>query len=271
MRISLLRSIAASPAASAQDAALAVSVLSAGLLLAIEFDLFHFAHELSVEEQRISLLEAIALTLLLALCIGAFILRRVREEQIEGERRAEIDVAMRELRDQAMHDELTALPNRRAMFARLRELDAQGDGRQHAFFLLDLDGFKRVNDEHGHAAGDNVLLVVAERFKRVTRPSDLLARIGGDEFAVLAHDVDYQGAKAAGERLIAALDNEIWVDGSGHQIGVSIGVVLIPQDCVAMEAILGDADIAMYRAKAANGSAVVFYCDLDQLGGANTA
>jgi diguanylate cyclase (GGDEF)-like protein len=266
MRLSLPRSIANNPWTSAQDAILAVSVLAAGLLLAIEFDLFHFAHELSVEEQRISLLEAIALTVLLALCIVAFVLRRVREEQIETEKRAEIDVAMRELRNQAMHDELTGLPNRRAMFSRLKELDPKGDGRQHAFFLLDLDGFKSVNDQRGHAAGDNVLLVVAERFKRVARPTDLLARLGGDEFAVLAHDVDYDGAKAAGHRFIAALDNKIWVDGVGHEIGVSIGAVLIPRDCTAVEAILGDADIAMYRAKAARGSALVFYCDLDQHG-----
>ena len=66
----------------------------------------------------------------------------------------------------------------------------QTDGRKHVFFILDLNGFKRVNDLHGHAVGDSVLQVVVERFKRVARPSDVLGRLGGDEFAVLSYDVD---------------------------------------------------------------------------------
>ncbi|MEI9900846.1 MAG: GGDEF domain-containing protein [Hyphomicrobium sp.] len=219
---------------------------------------------MTVEEQQVSLLEAIALTMLLALCVVGFVVRRVREEQLEVERRAKIDVAMRELHEQAMCDELTELPNRRAIFARLKQIDPAADGGRHAFFLLDLNGFKRVNDRYGHAAGDGVLLVIAERFKRVARPTDLLARLGGDEFAVLAHDVDYDGAAAVGHRYIASLDNEIWVDGVAHQIGVSIGAVLIPDDCIALEDILAYADVAMYRAKANKTSALVFYSDIEQ-------
>ena len=64
------------------------------------------------------------------------------------------------------------------------------DGRKHAFFLIDLNDFKRVNDLHGHSVGDRVLQVIAERFRTVARPSDLLARLGGDEFAVLSYNVD---------------------------------------------------------------------------------
>jgi len=264
MRFSLLRSIATNPWSSVQDGVLAVSVLAVGLLLAIEFDLFRFAQDLTLEERRITLLEAIALTLLLAFCIAGFVIRRFQEAQLELQRRVEIDVAMRELRDQAMRDALTELPNRRAVLARLDELQAEGGGRSHAFFLLDLNGFKSVNDGYGHAAGDTVLQVIAERFRRVARPTDLLARLGGDEFAVLAYDVDYAGAARVGRRYLAALDSTIWVDGVGHNIGVSIGVVLIPHDCAASADILANADVAMYRGKGSDRSALVFYCDVDQ-------
>ena len=136
---------------------------------------------------------------------------------------------MRDLREQAMRDPLTNLPNRRAVLARLEELQAQADGQQHAFFMLDLNEFKRVNDQHGHGAGDSVLQVVAERFKRVARPTDLLARLGGDEFAVLSYDIDRAGAAAVGNRFLGALQNQVWVEGTGHDVGVSIGAVLVPQ------------------------------------------
>lgn len=268
MRNSILRSIANNPWASAQDALLAVSLLAAGLLLAIEFDLFHFAHQLSHEEQQVSLLEAIALTVLLALCILAFVLRRIREEHAALERRAEVDVAMSELREQAMCDELTELPNRRAVLARLKELNPKTAGTRDAFFLLDLNGFKKVNDRYGHAAGDGLLLVIAERLKRVARPTDVLARLGGDEFAVLAYDVDQAGAMSIGHRYISALASDISVEGVNHRIGVAVGVVLIPDDCVEVADILHKADVAMYRAKAGSGSALVFYGDVQLLDGA---
>lgn len=264
MRSALARSIAANPWTSAQDAVLAVSVLATGLLLAIEFDLFHFASELTAEEQKISLVEAIALTLLLGVCIGVFIYRRFREEQHEVLERAELDLTIRELRDQAMHDVLTGLPNRRAVLARLREFGTLGEAQQHAFFMLDLNGFKGVNDRYGHSVGDHVLQVVAERFKRVARPTDVLARLGGDEFAVLSYDVDHAGAAAVGNRYLATLDNPVWVDGVGHDLGVAAGGVLIPRDCNKVEDIITYADIAMYRAKEKGRSTLVFYCDIDQ-------
>ena len=109
------------------------------------------------------------------------------------------------------------------------------NGRHHAFFLLDLDGFKRINDDHGHAVGDRVLRVVAERFKAAPRPVDLLARLGGDEFAVLAYDVDRRGAAATGDRFMASLSSPISTDRASHPIGVSIGVALIPDDGIAVE------------------------------------
>ena len=132
------------------------------------------------------------------------------------------------------------------------------DGRKHAFFLIDLNDFKRVNDLHGHALGDRVLQVVAERFRMAARPSDLLARLGGDEFAVLSYDVDRDTAHAIGLRFIATLASEIRVGGYLHEIGASIGAALIPDHGTMAEEIIHNADLAMYRAKGQDRSSLVF-------------
>ena len=259
IRNSVLRSIADRPWTSLQDGFLGLSALAVAGLLAIEYDLFRFAADMTTGERRITLVEAIALTVLLACCIAAFVHRRMTDQRLDLDKRSQIDSEMRELRDLALRDALTNLPNRRAVLARLEELQPQDDGRQHAFFMLDLNEFKRVNDGHGHVAGDSVLQVIAERFKRVARPSDLLARLGGDEFAVLSYDVDMAGATAVGMRFIGALENKVWVEGVGHDVGVSIGAVMIPQDRIAVPEILANADIAMYQAKATDRSALVFF------------
>jgi diguanylate cyclase (GGDEF)-like protein len=229
-------------------------------LLAVEYDLFRFAAEMTTSERRITLAEAIALTLLLAGCIAAFVHRRMTEQRRDLGKRSQIDSEMHELRELALRDPLTNLPNRRAVLERLEKvLRSHDDGHQHAFFMLDLNEFKRVNDGHGHSAGDSVLQVIAERFKRVSRPTDLLARLGGDEFAVVSSDVDLAGATAVGMRFLGALENKVWVQGVGHDVGVSIGAVMIPQDGNAAPEILANADIAMYRAKATDRSALVFF------------
>ncbi|MEO8421510.1 MAG: GGDEF domain-containing protein [Hyphomicrobium sp.] len=258
IRNSVLRSIADHPWTSLQDGFLGLSAMAVAGLLALEYDLFRFAADMTTGERRITLAEAVALTLLLAGCIAAFVHRRLTEQSRDLGKRSQIDSEMRELRELALRDPLTNLPNRRAVLERLEELRSQ-DGRQHAFFMLDLNEFKRVNDGHGHSAGDGVLQVIAERFKRVSRPTDLLARLGGDEFAVVSNDVDLAGATAVGMRLLGALENKVWVQGVGHDVGVSIGAVMIPQDGNAVPEILANADIAMYRAKATDRSALVFF------------
>ena len=168
---------------------------------------------------------------------------------------------MRELRALASQDPLTGLANRRALLSALTAATASSpsDGRKHAFFLIDLNDFKRVNDLHGHALGDRVLQVVAERFRTAARPSDLLARLGGDEFAVLSYDVDRDTAHAIGLRFIATLANEIRVGGHLHEIGASIGAALIPDDGTTPEEIIHNADLAMYQAKGQDQNLLVFF------------
>lgn len=258
---SLVRAIIKNPWSSVQDGLLLSSVMLVAALLALEYDLFNFAGQLSVPQRRITLAEAIFLTVLLALCIFAFVIRRLREERRDVVRHVVAKNQVRELRALALQDSLTGLPNRRALLTALTAATASPpcDGRKHAFFLIDLNDFKHVNDLHGHALGDRVLQVVAERLRTVARPSDLLARLGGDEFAVLSYNVDRDTAYAIGLRFIATLESEIRVGGPSHEIGMSVGVALIPDDSTTAEGIIHNADLAMYRAKGQDRSSLVFF------------
>jgi diguanylate cyclase (GGDEF)-like protein len=260
-RRSLVRTIADHPEASAQDALLLSSIMIVGVLLALEFNLFSFAEQLTDHQRRITLAEAIALTILLAACIIAFVIRRWRDERRHLARSAVTRSEFRDLQLQALEDPLTGLPNRRALLSALTAATASPDfdKLKLALFLLDLNDFKRVNDTRGHVAGDHVLKTVANRFRNAVRPNDLLARLGGDEFALLSYDVDRDTAEAIGLRLLAALDRAIVVGNQSCNISASLGVALTPEGGTTTEEILHNADLAMYRAKGARPPSLVFF------------
>jgi len=154
------------------------------------------------------------------------------------------------LQHMADHDPLTGLLNRRA-FARALEAhlaavrERGGDG---ALLLVDLDDFKRVNDERGHKAGDELLIACADALRRRLRDGDLVARLGGDEFAVLLPRAGRHGAEAASRAIVAAI-------GSGA-VTASVGVVLITGASTSADALLSGADHVMYVAKRAGGGDV---------------
>ena len=154
----------------------------------------------------------------------------------------------RELDHQAHHDPLTGLPNRSLFLHRLRELIAAG-GDDVAVLFVDLDNFKVVNDSLGHGAGDVLLQVVAERMRRVLRPGDLLARFGGDEFAVTIAAGGETAARRVADRLASALRAPIELDGRQRYVTASFGVRSARSEAADPEALLRDADAAMYRAK----------------------
>jgi diguanylate cyclase (GGDEF)-like protein len=146
----------------------------------------------------------------------------------------------------ASSDPLTGLANRAAIDARLADATARD-----ALLFLDLDGFKEVNDELGHAAGDSVLLAVASRLRGCVAETDLVGRFGGDEFVVLLSGVhDEAQATAVAERLLAALREPIAVHGRSVDVGASIGIAL-PGRAADSEQLLRRADRALYAAKAA--------------------
>ena len=171
---------------------------------------------------------------------------------ITEQRRLEQD-----LRHAALHDELTGLPNRALLMDRIEH--ALSRAAPTAVLFLDLDHFKLVNDSRGHAAGDDLLVAVAQRLAAVARRGDTVARFGGDEFVVVCEDVDHREAAALAEDVLAALRAPFELDGRVLHVAASVGVALSP--AASAGELLRYADTAMYAAKA-EGRGRVRHVDL---------
>jgi diguanylate cyclase (GGDEF)-like protein/PAS domain S-box-containing protein len=165
------------------------------------------------------------------------------------------------MRRQATSDPLTALPNRAILFDRLNHALARTSrsGGGLALLFVDLDRFKGVNDQMGHDAGDELLVQVARRLADSVRDCDTVARIGGDEFVVLAEPViRFEDALVVANRIVAALAEPFELSGGPAHIGASVGVAMSQRDSTS-RALLKQADTALYQAKAAGRSCVVTY------------
>jgi len=155
----------------------------------------------------------------------------------------------------AEQDPLTGLANRARFDAELEARVARSEA--FAVLYLDLDGFKPINDEHGHAAGDRVLQQIGQRLARCIRRGDLVGRVGGDEFAVLLEGVGQRrNAEEVAGKLRRAVAQPLSVDGERLSLGVSIGVALFPEDATATSELLEVADQEMYREKRRGESSV---------------
>ncbi|WSQ07436.1 EAL domain-containing protein [Streptomyces sp. NBC_01231] len=160
------------------------------------------------------------------------------------------------LRYEATHDALTGLPNRTFFFERLEKALGAGPGQRFGLCYLDLDGFKTINDSLGHAAGDRLLVEIADRLQScATAPGEMVARLGGDEFVALTtgpdtqHEVDELAA-----RIMNALLAPVGIDGRELTVRGSIGIVEGPAGEHSPAEVLRSADITMYRAKSAGGN-----------------
>ncbi|HVH64474.1 MAG TPA: diguanylate cyclase, partial [Candidatus Acidoferrum sp.] len=161
----------------------------------------------------------------------------------------------------ALHDSLTGLPNRTFLADRVEQalLAAQRERQQRAYLVLDLNGFKEVNDTLGHQQGDRVLQEVARRLRRVLRKADTVARVGGDEFAVLpAGATDTPRAILIAEKLLTALEPPFQVDEQSVEIGTSIGITVYPEHGDDAATLARHADIAMYVSKRARSGYSVY-------------
>lgn len=155
------------------------------------------------------------------------------------------------LHSMAYTDPLTDLPNRRGLEERLAlELPRASDERQLALYMLDLDGFKEINDRHGHEVGDQLLVAVGRRLRAKLREADLVARVGGDEFVVMVAGLPGDApAQAIGRQLLAACDAPFQIGPQVCQVGLTIGYVLAPADAREASDLMRSADIAMYAGK----------------------
>jgi diguanylate cyclase len=193
---------------------------------------------------------------------------RARQLQFGAECAARLQMALAKrareerLYRQAHFDSLTTLPNRVLFRDRLsQEITAAAQSSQRgALLYVDLDHFKQVNDTVGHLAGDQLLLIVAQRLRASVKDGDTVARLGGDEFTVILRNLP--SAESAGEiaqRIIDGLQRPVNIGGRDHQMRASIGVALFPDDGNSIEELMRNADLAMYQAKDAGRSRVVFF------------
>ncbi|MEU3956153.1 EAL domain-containing protein [Streptomyces achromogenes] len=160
------------------------------------------------------------------------------------------------LRYEATHDALTGLPNRTLFFERLEKALNAGEGQRFGLCYLDLDGFKTINDSLGHAAGDRLLVEVADRLQScATAPGEMVARLGGDEFVALTTGPGTErGVDELAERIMNALVTPISIDGRDLLVRGSLGIVEGPAGERTAAEVLRSADITMYRAKSAGGN-----------------
>lgn len=236
-----------------------IAIVIVGLYLALEYDFFRQEGHETQQRETVELDEALLLGGIVSVCLLVFAIRRFQEQKKEVVRRTAAEQHIRVL---AFQDTLTGLPNRRRFEDALRAAIASPphEGGNHAILMLDLNGFKQINDVHGHAAGDELLTVVAGRLLSVMREGDLVARLGGDEFAVLAtHLINPDTATNIALRIIDALKDPIIIGRSKHLVGSGIGIALIPSDAITSEEAFRKADLALYRAKEDRRSAMHFY------------
>ncbi len=175
--------------------------------------------------------------------------------------RMELRKAEAEILHRSLHDALTGLPNRHLFFDRLSQSCAlfRRDGVPFAVMMIDLDRFKEINDQLGHAAGDYLLFNAASRLTKTVRESDTVARLGGDEFALLLHGVDTQDAAiAVGEKVLQQLQEPLPYESDALRIGASLGIALCPTHGTEGDRLLHCADKAMYRAKRGIDKVVTF-------------
>jgi diguanylate cyclase (GGDEF)-like protein len=187
---------------------------------------------------------------------------RVEAERALVRERDRTQAALARIQELAWTDPLTGLPNRRRLEEQVETAiwDARARGDALGLLFVDLDGFKAVNDALGHAAGDELLQVVARRLRDRVRRRDLIARLGGDEFLVALPDLRPETAAAEAARvadeLAASIRRPVTLLGTEVTVGASIGVSVCPEDGVAFADLLHRADLRMYDRKAATLGAV---------------
>jgi diguanylate cyclase (GGDEF)-like protein len=241
-----------------RDAAILIAIALITYAVAHVFDLPPYLLQFGLDHADWEVDDLIFVVFILSASVMIYGFRRYRDLAREIEARIEAEEVARKL---ARQDPLTGLPNRRFFEEKLDEcLQAAGAGKQLAVLMLDLDGFKAVNDAHGHDAGDRALREFAQRVSAILPPEAFLARIGGDEFSILVSEVASVDDLANLARRIAVTVAEPFViEHASVRFGVGVGIAVAPGDASKADDLLRRADRALYRAKAAGRSSVRFF------------
>jgi diguanylate cyclase (GGDEF)-like protein len=188
--------------------------------------------------------------------------RELREAAVRRDRRR----VEQRLEHLAYHDPLTDLPNRVLLHDRLEQAAraAVRDSAALALLVLDLDGFKEINDTLGHHTGDLMLQHVASRLRATLRDVDTVARLGGDEFAIVLPDTDADGAVRAARKLLQEIGRACIIDNRSLMVRASVGIATLPDHGGSAETLLQKADVAMYVAKSDGTGAAVYSAERDR-------
>ena len=190
----------------------------------------------------------------------------INRELRDAEVRRERSKAEERIRHLAYYDSLTDLPNRTLFQNRLEMAvaNAMRTGSPLSVLIMDLDGFKEINDTMGHLMGDAVLREIGRRLQIELRDSDTVARLGGDEFAAMLPGVGRTGAELAARKLIAAVQQPLSIEGLNLDVHGSVGIALSPEHGTEAEVLVQRADVAMYVAKDDRSGCVVYAQELDR-------
>ena len=238
-----------------------------GIVLLIGLGAYqYFSAGSAAEDGHIKVEEVLVLGGLVIIPIVYLGWRRVKDLEREINRRI---AAERRAHVLTHTDPLTGLANRRQFESMLRGAVAIpcGPDEAHAVLMIDLKSFRKINELYGHPEGDDLLVAVAERLRDLTRERDLIAHVGADEFALLAHQVaGPEGATSIAARIMRSMEVPIHIGSRKHKVDVAIGIAIIPRDGVIAEEIMRKANIALTRAKSEPDSASRFFeDDLDRL------
>jgi diguanylate cyclase (GGDEF)-like protein len=234
--------------------ALGVVAYACARLFSLGPKLFQFG----IDNARWDIDDLIFVVFLMSLAFATYSYRRVKDLSREMEARRKAEMEAHKL---ARHDPLTGLPNRRFFVERLGEvLSKTTTTSRSAVLMLDLDGFKSINDTYGHAVGDRALTQFAERISAIMRVGAFFTRVGGDEFAIIVPDISsLDNPTALARRIEVAVTEPFLVDHIPTTLGVGIGIAIAPQDGMDPEVLVQHADRALYRAKAEGHSGIRFF------------
>jgi diguanylate cyclase (GGDEF)-like protein len=242
-----------------RDAVVIIGILAAQFALFDVGDLFLKFADLIKEYEDWGADDVVLMSFMLCMSLMVFSFRRLQDlsKEVRGRAAAEHQ-ALKLVR----HDPLTDLPNRRLFTEKLDDalLRTRSEGWRTAELMLDLDGFKAVNDTYGHVAGDRTLLEVGERMSKVIRPDTVLARVGGDEFAIVLPNIaSLDDPAGLARRIVGAMAEPFMIGSAVTTLGISIGIAVTPDDGTEHDELVRRADLALYRAKAEGQSSIRFF------------
>jgi len=241
-----------------RDAIVLFGIAAAAFVLSDIYDIPHHIFEFGMKYEHWKVDDIIFVIFVLGVSWMIYGFRRYQDVSHEIKTRISAELEARAL---ARHDPLTGLPNRRFFAEKLDEyLRGANDTQRLAVLMLDLDGFKTVNDRYGHAAGDKALSEFARRVAILLRAGSVLARIGGDEFAIIMPKIaSLDDPTNLARRIAAAVAEPFVIDNSTTFFGVGVGIAIAPDDGIEPDELVRRADRALYRAKGAGPSSVRFF------------